>query len=43
MRTTFGVHAMDEKQRYEASMQVRRAVLGYAHVDRSLQYLTAFN
>lgn len=34
---------MDEKQRYEAGMQVRRAVLGDAHVDRSLQNLTPFN
>ncbi len=34
---------MDEKERYEAGMQVRRAVLGDAHVDRSLQNRTAFN
>lgn len=34
---------MDEKQRYEAGMQVRRAVLGDAHVDRSLQNITEFN
>ncbi|WP_165679565.1 carboxymuconolactone decarboxylase family protein, partial [Metapseudomonas otitidis] len=34
---------MDEKERYEAGMQVRRAVLGDAHVDRSLQNLTPFN
>nr|WP_298143310.1 4-carboxymuconolactone decarboxylase [uncultured Pseudomonas sp.] len=34
---------MDEKQRYEAGMQVRRAVLGDAHVDRSLQHITPFN
>ncbi|MGV8677963.1 4-carboxymuconolactone decarboxylase, partial [Pseudomonas aeruginosa] len=27
---------MDEKQRYEAGMQVRRAVLGDVHVERSL-------
>ncbi len=27
---------MDEKQRYEAGLGVRRAVLGDAHVDRSL-------
>lgn len=27
---------MDEKQRYEAGLKVRRAVLGDAHVDRSL-------
>ena len=33
---------MDEKDRYEAGMKVRRAVLGDAHVDRSLQKLTAF-
>lgn len=34
---------MDEKQRYEEGMKVRRAVLGDAHVDRSLNNLTAFN
>ena len=34
---------MDEKQRYEAGMQVRRAGLGDAHVDRSLASLTPFN
>ena len=34
---------MDEKQRYDAGMQVRRAVLGAAHVDRSLEKLTPFN
>jgi len=34
---------MDEKQRYEAGMQVRRAVLGDAHVDRSLESITPFN
>lgn len=34
---------MDEKERYEAGMQVRRAVLGDAHVDRSLENRTAFN
>jgi 4-carboxymuconolactone decarboxylase len=34
---------MDEKQRYEAGMQVRREVLGDAHVDRSLEQLTPFN
>ncbi|WP_179405034.1 4-carboxymuconolactone decarboxylase [Burkholderia guangdongensis] len=27
---------MDDQQRYEAGMQVRRAVLGDAHVDRSI-------
>ena len=34
---------MDEKQRYNEGMQVRRAVLGDAHVDRSLNALTEFN
>ncbi|MCL6700607.1 4-carboxymuconolactone decarboxylase [Pseudomonas sp. T1.Ur] len=34
---------MDEKQRYDEGMQVRRAVLGDAHVDRSLNALTEFN
>ena len=34
---------MDEKQRYAEGMQVRRAVLGDAHVDRSLENLTPFN
>lgn len=34
---------MDEKERYEAGMQVRRAVLGETHVDRSLKNLTEFN
>ena len=34
---------MDEKQRYEAGMQVRREVLGDTHVDRSLEQLTPFN
>jgi len=34
---------MDEKQRYEAGMAVRREVLGDAHVDRSLEQLTPFN
>ena len=34
---------MDEKERYEAGMQVRREVLGDAHVDRSLQHITPFN
>jgi 4-carboxymuconolactone decarboxylase len=34
---------MDEKERYDAGMQVRRAVLGDAHVDRSLQNVTEFN
>ena len=34
---------MDDRERYDAGMQVRRAVLGDAHVDRSLTRLTAFN
>jgi 4-carboxymuconolactone decarboxylase len=34
---------MDEKQRYDAGMKVRREVLGDAHVDRSLEKLNAFN
>ncbi|MAG65918.1 MAG: 4-carboxymuconolactone decarboxylase [Pseudomonas sp.] len=34
---------MDEKERYEAGMQLRRAVLGDAHVDRSLKNITEFN
>ncbi|AOK55251.1 4-carboxymuconolactone decarboxylase [Burkholderia stagnalis] len=31
---------MDDQQRYEAGMQVRRAVLGDAHVDRSIENRT---
>jgi 4-carboxymuconolactone decarboxylase len=34
---------MDEKERYEQGMKVRREVLGDAHVDRSLQHRDAFN
>jgi len=34
---------MDERQRYEKGIEVRRAVLGDAHVDRSLKGRTAFN
>jgi 4-carboxymuconolactone decarboxylase len=34
---------MDERDRYEAGMEVRRAVLGDAHVDRSLTHRNAFN
>src|SRR5690554_8120830 len=34
---------MDEKQRYEEGLKVRRAVLGDAHVDRSLASRTPFN
>ncbi|MEE7561263.1 4-carboxymuconolactone decarboxylase [Xanthomonas sp. Kuri4-2] len=33
---------MDEKQRYEAGLQVRKAVLGEAHVERSLAARTDF-
>jgi len=34
---------MDESERYAKGMEVRRAVLGDAHVDRSLAHLTPFN
>ncbi|WP_170800839.1 4-carboxymuconolactone decarboxylase [Stutzerimonas stutzeri] len=34
---------MNEKERYEAGLQVRRQVLGDAHVDRSLSNITEFN
>ena len=34
---------MDERDRYEEGMKVRRAVLGDAHVDRSLAKRNAFN
>jgi 4-carboxymuconolactone decarboxylase len=34
---------MDERERYEKGMAVRRAVLGDAHVDRSLKNRNAFN
>ena len=34
---------MDERERYEAGSNVRRAVLGDAHVDRSLQSRNPFN
>ena len=34
---------MNEQERYEAGMQVRRAVLGDAHVERSLNNITQFN
>ncbi len=33
---------MNEKERFEAGMQVRRAVLGDAHVDRAQANRTAF-
>ncbi|WP_235844821.1 4-carboxymuconolactone decarboxylase [Cupriavidus agavae] len=35
--------AASDRERYEAGLAVRRAVLGSAHVDRSLQRLTPFN
>ena len=34
---------MDDRQKYDQGMKVRRAVLGDAHVDRSLQSRTPFN
>ncbi len=34
---------MDERERYEAGLRVRRAVLGDAHVERSLTRRTLFN
>jgi len=34
---------MDEREKYKNGMSVRRAVLGDAHVDRSLTKLTDFN
>lgn len=34
---------MDDRQKYDQGMKVRRAVLGDAHVDRSLQNRTPFN
>jgi 4-carboxymuconolactone decarboxylase len=34
---------MDERQRYEQGIKVRREVLGDAHVDKSLQSRNAFN
>ena len=34
---------MDDRKRYDAGMTVRRAVLGDAHVDRSIQRRTPFN
>ena len=34
---------MDERERYERGLEVRRAVLGDAHVDRSLKNATTFN
>src|SRR5262252_3398677 len=34
---------MDERKRYDEGMKTRRAVLGDAHVDRSLKNRTKFN
>jgi len=34
---------VDERDRYEAGMKVRREVLGDAHVDRTLKTKNAFN
>jgi 4-carboxymuconolactone decarboxylase len=34
---------MDERERYEAGITVRRAVLGDAHVDRSIKNRNDFN
>src|SRR3984957_16645384 len=34
---------MDEKKRYEQGLKIRRAVLGDAHVDRSLANRDVFN
>jgi 4-carboxymuconolactone decarboxylase len=34
---------MDERERYEKGLSVRRAVLGDAHVDRSLKNRNEFN
>lgn len=34
---------MDDRERYEKGMSVRRAVLGDAHVDKSLQSANDFN
>jgi 4-carboxymuconolactone decarboxylase len=34
---------MDERQRYEQGMKVRREVLGDPHVDKSLQKRNSFN
>jgi 4-carboxymuconolactone decarboxylase len=34
---------MDERQRYEQGLKVRREVLGDSHVDKSLQNKNAFN
>jgi len=34
---------MDDRERYQKGMEVRRAVLGDQHVERSLQNLNDFN
>ena len=34
---------MDERERYDAGMRVRRAILGDAYVDASLKRLSPFN
>ncbi len=34
---------MDERERYAKGMEVRRAVLGDKHVDRTLEHRSAFN
>lgn len=34
---------MDERERYEQGMKVRRAVLGDAHVDNTVAHRSAFN
>jgi 4-carboxymuconolactone decarboxylase len=34
---------MEDKQRYQDGMAVRRKVLGDVHVDRTLQHLTPLN
>ncbi len=34
---------MDERERYEQGMRVRRSVLGDEHVDRALKHRSAFN
>lgn len=34
---------MDERERYQEGISVRRKVLGDAHVDRSLDHLSDFN
>src|SRR6478672_7802799 len=40
---SFGGVTVDERQRYERGLEVRREVLGDAHVDASLGRLTEFN